>query len=28
VAADEALTFKISAKPNSKIIEHIDFRLI
>jgi hypothetical protein len=28
VAADEALTFKIRAKANSKITEHIAFRLI
>jgi hypothetical protein len=28
VAADEALTFKIRAKVNSKITEHIAFRLI
>ena len=28
VAADDAFTFKISAKANSKKIEHIVFRLI
>jgi len=28
VAADDACTFKISAKANSNITEHIDFRLI